>query len=88
MCLYVATPYIVNFFYTSTGGGLALRLDIEDVTRHSVRDTQRAVKEAMGVNSRILARMIFRDWHFFGRLLEASDMLLKEDLSLVVPWRF
>ena len=48
------------------------------------------MEEALGVNSCIMAHTVFRGQNFFDGLLEASDVRLKEDLSLVVPlevWR-
>ena len=74
----------------STGGGLTLSLDGEDVTCQSIRYTQRAVEEALGVTSCILDRTVFCGQHFFDRLLEASDVRLKEERSLISPldvWR-
>ena len=85
-----SVPFVITRTKTSTGGGLTLSLDGEDVTCQSMRDTQRAVDEALGANSRILARTVFHGQHFFDGLLEASDVRFKEELSLVVPldvWR-
>jgi DNA repair exonuclease SbcCD ATPase subunit len=61
------------------------RLDGEDLTTQTVKETQVVIEEKLGVNPRLLSRTMFNGQHAMNELLEATDASLKDELSLVVP---
>jgi DNA repair exonuclease SbcCD ATPase subunit len=69
-------------------GSLTFLLDGEDLTTQSVKDTQAAIDEKLGVGAQVLARTMFHGQHALNGLLDATDSKLKDELSLVVPLSF
>jgi DNA repair exonuclease SbcCD ATPase subunit len=70
---------------TSSKGALVFQLDGKNLTTQSIKETQAAIDEKLGVGSQIVARTMFHGQHSMNGLLEATDAKLKEELSLVVP---
>jgi DNA repair exonuclease SbcCD ATPase subunit len=73
---------------TFSKGSLAFFLGGEDLTTQSVKETQAAIDEKLGVGAQILARTMFHGQHAINELLEATDSKLKDELSLIVPLGF
>ena len=63
---------------------LRFMLDGKDASRQGARDTQKAVEEALGIDSDFLSLAIFCGQHQMSGLLEATDVRLKERLSKIV----
>jgi hypothetical protein len=73
-------PFVITRTKTSTKGALVFQLDGRDLTTQSIKDTQAIIDENIGVGPQINHGQFA-----MNGLLEATDVKLKEELSLVVP---
>jgi DNA repair exonuclease SbcCD ATPase subunit len=70
---------------TASKGSLVFRLNGEDLTTQSAKETQVVIEEKLGVSQRLLSRTMFHGQHAMNELLETTDASFKDELSLVVP---
>jgi DNA repair exonuclease SbcCD ATPase subunit len=78
-------PFCIKRIKTATKTGLYFYLDSNDLTTQSAKETQALINDMLGIGPEIIARTMFHGQHALNNILEASDIKLKEELSLVVP---